>query len=473
MRPRRLAGVVALTLSTLLHALPSGAGESPTLSAGSRHTCAIDASDALHCWGDDARGQSSPPPLDPPGSGWRAVTASKGGCHTCGLTLRGEARCWGCDDHGETTGVPAVADDRWIALAAGNGFTCGVAAVDRAIRCWGRFLPQIPAPSQPPWYGPWAAVTAGEDWVCALRRSDRTARCRGWSAAGQAVVPERLANVAFDAVSAGFAHTCGVASEDRSVRCWGEDLFGEASAAPNAGGVVLSDADTSSDDAETSVRVDPFPDRWGGVAAGARWTCGVRGAARSLRCWGLTRDYPDEAKAAYDEFGQVTAVAGLASAGACSFEAIAAGKRHACGVLRYSRGDDADDDSGARGEAGDSTTNEDGGAPPGHSPGAIVCWGSDSHGQASPPTGESDGVALPFRAWPSVAEAEDSGAGFLDLRASGAFDASRFTCDRTGVDDELTTASSSDAASRRTRAVAVAAAASAAMVVATAGPRGA
>ena len=242
MRPRRLAGVVALTLSTLLHTLPSGAGESPTLSAGSRHTCAIDASDALHCWGDDARGQSSPPPLDPPGSGWRAVTASKGGCHTCGLTLRGEARCWGCDDHGETTGVPAVADDRWIALAAGNGFTCGVAAVDRAIRCWGRFLPQIPAPSQPPWYGPWAAVTAGEDWVCALRRSDRTARCRGWSAAGQAVVPERLANVAFDAVSAGFAHTCGVASEDRSVRCWGEDLFGEASAAPNAGGVVLSDA---------------------------------------------------------------------------------------------------------------------------------------------------------------------------------------------------------------------------------------
>ena len=236
---------------------------------------------------------------------------------------------------------------------------------------------------------------------------------------------------------------------------------------------MLSDADTSSDDADTSVRVDPFPDRWGGVAAGARWTCGVRGAARSLRCWGLTRDYPDEAKAAYDEFGQVTAVAGLASAGACSYEAIAAGKRHACGVLRYSRGDDAVDDSGARGEAGDSTTNEDGGAPPGHSPGAIVCWGSDSHGQASPPTGESDGVALPFRAWPSVAEAEDSGAGFLDLRASGAFDAARFTCDRTGVDDELTTASSSDAASRRTRAVAVAAAASAAMVVATAGPRGA
>ena len=57
--------------------------------------------------------------------------------------------------------------------------------------------------------------------------------------------------------------------------------------------------------------------------------------------------------------------------------------------------------------------------------------------------------------------------------SSGAFDAARFTCDRTGVDDELTTASSSDAASRRTRAVAVAAAASAAMVVATAGPRGA
>ena len=203
MRPRRLAGVVALTLSTLLHTLPSGAGESPTLSAGSLAAHVRDRRLGRAALLGRRRARAEPPAPPTPGSGWRAVTASKGGCHTCGLTLRGEARCWGCDDHGETTGVPAVADDRWIALAAGNGFTCGVASVDRAIRCWGRFLPQIPAPSQPPWYGPWAAVTAGEDWVCALRRSDRTARCRGWSAAGQFIVPERLANVAFGAILRG------------------------------------------------------------------------------------------------------------------------------------------------------------------------------------------------------------------------------------------------------------------------------
>jgi hypothetical protein len=63
---------------------PGVAAEAQTLSAGARHTCAIDAADKAHCWGDDARGQSSPP-YNP--RGWRSVAASKGGCHTCGVDL--------------------------------------------------------------------------------------------------------------------------------------------------------------------------------------------------------------------------------------------------------------------------------------------------------------------------------------------------------------------------------------------------
>ena len=35
--------------------------DSPTLSAGARHTCAIDGADRLHCWGDDSDGQSTVP----------------------------------------------------------------------------------------------------------------------------------------------------------------------------------------------------------------------------------------------------------------------------------------------------------------------------------------------------------------------------------------------------------------------------
>jgi hypothetical protein len=77
--------------------------DSPTLSAGARHTCAIDGADRLHCWGDDSDGQSTVP-ADVPA--WRAVAASKGGCHTCGIAMDGGVRCWGCDDNYESSGVP-------------------------------------------------------------------------------------------------------------------------------------------------------------------------------------------------------------------------------------------------------------------------------------------------------------------------------------------------------------------------------
>jgi len=165
--------------------------DSPTLSAGARHTCAIDGADRLHCWGDDSDGQSTVP-ADVPA--WRAVAASKGGCHTCGIAMDGGVRCWGCDANYESSGVPVVpGGNAWISVGAGKGLTCGVASVDRAVRCWGRFMPQV---GVNPWYGPWRRVTVGEDWVCALSAIDGTVRCRGWSASGQTTVPQSVQNAA-------------------------------------------------------------------------------------------------------------------------------------------------------------------------------------------------------------------------------------------------------------------------------------
>lgn len=52
--------LLLLSLLLLLLAVshcPAGvAAESQTISAGSRHTCAIDAADKVHCWGDDSHG---------------------------------------------------------------------------------------------------------------------------------------------------------------------------------------------------------------------------------------------------------------------------------------------------------------------------------------------------------------------------------------------------------------------------------
>ena len=223
---RRAGAVLALALFVVVSPLDrlGVAADSPTLSAGARHTCAIDAADALHCWGDDSDGQTRVP-ADV--AAWRAVAAAKGGCHTCGLALDGAARCWGCDANGEVSGVPTVpGGNRWISVGAGTGVSCGVAAVDRAVRCWGRFMPQVGAN---PWYGPWSRVTVGEDWVCALSANDAKARCRGWSANGQTNVPPSLANAAWLDLSAGFQHVCGVlATSPRSLACWGSGAAGES-----------------------------------------------------------------------------------------------------------------------------------------------------------------------------------------------------------------------------------------------------
>ena len=226
------------------------------------------------------------------------VAASKGGCHTCGVDLDGALRCWGCNERGEVGPVPEVAGG-WIDVSAGKRFTCGVASADRAVRCWGRSLPQM----RGAWFGPWAAVTAGEDWVCALRRDDRTAHCRGWSPTGQTDVPTTLRTVAFDALSAGFQHTCGVVASDKSLACWGADFFGEASAFPGPG---VSGPGVSTRTLPVEDPTDPRAVRWGAVAAGTRRTCGVRGAARALECWGERREYPPVATAAFDEYGLVS-----------------------------------------------------------------------------------------------------------------------------------------------------------------------
>ena len=369
--------------------------DSPTLSAGARHTCAIDAADALHCWGDDSDGRTRVP-ADV--AAWRAVAAAKGGCHTCGLALDGSVRCWGCDANGEVSGVPTVpGGNRWISVGAGKGVSCGVASVDRAVRCWGRFMPQV---GTNPWYGPWSRVTVGEDWVCALSANDARARCRGWSANGQTTVPPSLADAAWLDLSAGFQHVCGVlATEDRSLACWGSGAAGE-STPPTA--------------TEEEMAADPTRaiDAWGSVSAGTHVTCGIVGAARRLKCWGKALDYApgSEYAAAFGEFGQVAGAADVATwgsivssggdssgvGGACSWDVVATGKHHACAIV-------AQPFDGARGEAPRATNDSNArvrwaAKDASTEPGRVVCWGADAYAGDVPVAG----VTLPWRAWPAT-----------------------------------------------------------------------
>ena len=374
------ARIALLALLASIHCATRARAESPTIGAGDAHTCAIDGANALWCWGakDDDR-------CDAPRGPHVAVAVAKGGCHACAIASDASMSCWGCDERLQASGIPTSSDTLrgWVAVACGKAFSCGIVNDGSGnVRCWGEPLPAIG--TRDAWVGPFATVVAGEDYVCALGKDDGLARCRGWDSSAQASIPATLANVAFVAIAAGFAHTCGVTRTEKSLRCWGGNVAGE-SALPNA-------TSAGGDGGGYATGANVAAAAWGAIGVGARWTCGVVGSARELTCWGLRRDYPPAAAAHFEEYGQVHSSGAVVSKnGACAWDVVAVGKRHACGITASSS------DAGPAGSA--------------------MCWGDDSHGQSAPP-GEGDGVVLPWKAWPTETEVNATGSAILALKTS-------------------------------------------------------
>jgi alpha-tubulin suppressor-like RCC1 family protein len=78
------------------------------LSSGAFHTCALTASGAVWCWGDDSHGQlgdgdaSFGGPAPVPVTGLPQIAAiSAGSFNTCALTTKGGIRCWGANEQGQ------------------------------------------------------------------------------------------------------------------------------------------------------------------------------------------------------------------------------------------------------------------------------------------------------------------------------------------------------------------------------------
>jgi hypothetical protein len=123
---------------------------------GYEHTCAIQTTRELRCWGRGAGGRlgignmsdtgnSGPVIPEPPAPSFRWGSASAGAAHTCGLAEDGALWCWGENRAGELglgDGVGAqvyprrVGDDAWRAVAAGQDLTCAIDGDGRA-HCWG------------------------------------------------------------------------------------------------------------------------------------------------------------------------------------------------------------------------------------------------------------------------------------------------------------------------------------------------
>lgn len=230
------------------------------LSAGYRHTCAIDAGAGVRCWGDNTHGQlgdgsrtnrALPVRVKHLESGVVAVTASSYR-QTCALRANGEVLCWGDAIPGEGGYAQATVPSRVPGLGPGSGVT---------------------------------AITNGDAHGCALK-SNGALLCWGWNEYGQVGIgtsaekmelPSQVVGFGpgsgIVAVAAGYYHTCAVKS-DQSVYCWGLNNGGQ-----------LGDGTTISRTTNTAVRTLGVGSGVIDVWAGVSHTCVTRTDGAVL-CWG-------------------------------------------------------------------------------------------------------------------------------------------------------------------------------------------
>lgn len=300
------------------------------VSLGFDHACALTTAGAAYCWGDNSTGQLGNGTTDSTSSpvavagGHTFATISSGSGHTCGVTTAGAIYCWGNDISGQlgndtmnyVNSEPVLLPDslNFKAVAAGNGFSCGLTTTGAAY-CWGR-------------------NDAGE-----LGNGTMT----------QSLVPVPVAGgLTFVALSTGIFHVCGLTT-DGSAYCWGANFVGELGNPPAA---VSGSCDVGG---SFPCSTTPIPVTGGlkfaKISAGQWATCGVTTGAQGY-CWG------------YNGYGQLGSQSTpltadpnptpLPVSGGLSFSTIVTGYYHTCGITTtgaaYCWGDNS------WGELGDGST---------------------------------------------------------------------------------------------------------------------
>lgn len=178
-----------------------------SVSAGFAHTCEVEISGLLWCWGNNQGGQLgdgttnniATPVLVGSDSDWEQV--SSGVAHTCAWKSDSSLWCWGSNEYGQAgdgtgqdslvpTGV--AGEGGWITSTAGGWHTCGVKA-DRSLWCWGSNE-----------YGQLGNGTVDDEFA-----------------------PVRIApEITWTSADAGYFHTCGKAANG-TLYCWGFNLYGQ------------------------------------------------------------------------------------------------------------------------------------------------------------------------------------------------------------------------------------------------------
>jgi alpha-tubulin suppressor-like RCC1 family protein len=259
---------------------------SPSVATGNYHTCAIQNSGQVKCWGWNFYGQ-----IITPGDLGPVTQISTGQYHTCAVTVAGVVRCWGANNAGRSD-VPSDLGPA-TAVAAGDSHTCAITS-SKNVRCWGsNDYGQLNVPTD---LGQVSQITSGATHACALTVVD-TVRCWGNNSNSEISVPGTLGE-ALEVKVGGF-HTCAISSE-KKVLCWGWNYFGQTDVPSDLGSVRSISTglyDTCAVTLNGTARCwgyngqgqTDIPENLGEVSqisAGGFHTCAIT-ISKNLKCWGF------------------------------------------------------------------------------------------------------------------------------------------------------------------------------------------
>jgi alpha-tubulin suppressor-like RCC1 family protein len=329
-----------------------------------------------------------------------------GAGHTCALDRSGRLQCWG-DARYNQTAAPSGTD--WSAVVAGQDHSCALDA-DGEITCWGRDAAMLTPPP-----GPFVDVATGVGHACAVDAAGDVT-CWGNDTFGQASPPD----VALHDLTAGLAHTCGL-DDAGTIHCWGTDIQGVLQAPATPGWQKLAAAIRHTCALDSAGQVACWGDvpaaspagTFVDIGAGDAATCGLRDDG-SVLCWGAPgAELLDAPAGAWIDLavGQGHAcvrradlltvcwgdsVSGQADPPLADALTIAAGTHHACALTVDGVARCWGDDTAGQASAPDLTfSNVQTGAD--FSCGLdddLTCWGADDAGQSSPPAGDFVEMAL-------------------------------------------------------------------------------
>lgn len=290
----------------------SGLSDVVAVSAGGNHSCAITASGALKCWGDNASGQlgngvgeyglNSNLPVDVIGLGSGVVAVSLGRSHTCAITTSGAVKCWGSNGSGQlgngtntnsNTPVDVVGLSGAYLISAGTGHTCA-AITGAGVLCWGdndegalgnstTIASNLPA-AVTGLTEPVMSLATGYAHTCAVTDAGLV-KCWGYNIQGELgigsttdnAVPVQIASLSDIAlISLGAQFSCAL-NNSGYTNCWGNNSYGQL------GNEVIWFIDEP-----TSANVqDGSADT---ISTGSYNTCALK-ADGSVQCWGWSELY--------------------------------------------------------------------------------------------------------------------------------------------------------------------------------------